>query len=250
MFSLLFVIISIQSCDNPTSSNLEQNSGVIFTFDDHTINEWVKADSIFHQKNWKATFCVSQFPYLTEKEKLSILQLQNNGNEIACHGTHHERAVYYIKEHSVKEYLEYEIYPSLIEMEKYGIEVSSFAYPGGVRNALTDSVLFNCFSLLRGTTFRSLPPEQHKCFSSLNNSDSLVFALGIDSHYKHLHLAYIKTLLNFAKENRKIIIFYGHHICKVDSAKFVTSYKTIDFICNYVNDNNMDFYTLSDLIDN
>lgn len=239
-------MILINGCSNPTSNEVMLTGGVILTFDDHNIDEWVKADSILHVKKWKATFCISEFPSLTEKEKSWILHLQQNGNEIACHGTNHERATYYIEQHSVKEYLEREIYPSIVEMERYGLDITSFAYPGGVRDSHTDSVLLNYFSLLRGTTFNTLPPEQHKCFTSLEDHDSLVYAIGIDSHYKHMHLDYIKTLLQFAKEKNKIIIFYGHKI-SLKEDEYVTTYSTLNFISDYVNENKMKFYTLRDL---
>ncbi len=226
---------------------IENNGGVILTFDDNSVSDWLKADSIYSLKNWKATFCIAKFPELDESDRQGIVALQNNGNEIAFHGTHHVRAAWYIRDHSVQEYLDYEILPGLNLMKSYGLNIRSFAYPGGVRNTLSDSALFNYFKVLRGTTFFNGSPEEQNCYTTLNNGDSLVFALGLDNHYEHMHLDYIYELLSYAKRENKIILFYGHRILDDDTTRYVTSYHTLNFITAFVKENKMKYYTLSEL---
>ena len=82
-------------CDDYTGPG-----AIVLTFDDRHIDEWYKADSIFSIYNWKATFCVSAYGTLTENQKLKLLSLQNNGNEIALHGTHHYNALEYLSNYT------------------------------------------------------------------------------------------------------------------------------------------------------
>jgi hypothetical protein len=243
---ILLVLFGCKKSSNPVHNLGSENGGVILTFDDFSVEDWLKADSIYSKAGWKATFCITKFPELSEARRQGIVTLKNNGNEIAFHGTHHVRAAWYIRDHSVQEYIDYEITPGLEMMRSYGLNPTSFAYPGGVRDAISDSVLFNFFSLLRATTFNSGIPENQNCYTTLEGSP-LVYALGIDNHYKHMHLDYIYELLSYANSNNKIIIFYGHRILDDDTTAYVTSYHTLNFITDFVERNKMKYYTLSEL---
>lgn len=241
---VISIFVFFYSCKDPSD---QQKSGIVLTFDDYFIDNWLKADSIFSKYHWKATFCVSKFPELSKKIKKKLLILQNNGNEIAFHGTHHERASFYIQKNTLQNYIDYEITPGLKEMEDYGLDISSFAYPGGVRDGLTDKILLNYFSVLRGTTYNALPPSQHNCFINCDKNSNLVFAIGIDSHYEHFSIEYIESLLDYAKDEDKIIVFYGHSIEDKENKEYVTSYNTLTKICDFAVKNDLKFYTLSDL---
>lgn len=249
--SILFILFTLLGCDSPNSiSDISSNNpGVILTFDDNSVDDWIKADSIYSKRDWKATFNVSNFIDLDENQQRNLLKLQERGNEIAFHGTHHIRAAYYLKEHSPEEYLDYEIIPGLTKMDKMGFHISSFAYPGGVRNAFTDSLLFNFFTVLRGTTFLAIPPSEQKCFTTIGGYKKLVYAIGLDNHYEHMHLDYIESLLQYAVDENKIVLFYGHHIEDDDTTKYVTSYKTLNFICDFIEKHRLNYYTLSEVVE-
>jgi len=247
-FALAILILACHSSLN--QPEIENESGVILTFDDNSIDSWFRADSIFKNDGWKATFCIAKFHEINQAEKYKLLQLQSEGHEIAFHGTHHVRAAYYLNDHTPEEYINYEILPDLDSMKNFGFNISSFAYPGGVRNEISDSILWNYFSVLRGTTFLALPPQAQRCFSKINMNKNklLVYAIGLDSHYEHMRLSYIDTLLNYAFDNSQVVLFYGHHIEEIDTSDYITAYATIEHICDFVKEKRMKFYTLKDLV--
>jgi len=249
---LIIILFTLSQCQQLTSPFKKESfhGGVVLTFDDNYVDSWSRADSVFQKYNWKATFCITEFHKLNEKQKKDLLFLQSEGNEIAFHGTHHERAAYYLNSHSPSEYLNYEIFPDLNAMKKYGFNIKCFAYPGGVRSKQTDSLLWNYFKVLRSTTFLALPPEEQRCFATKKDTTGgkrLVFAIGIDSHYKHMRISYIDTLLNYAYKNSFVVLFYGHHIEKNVTQKYITAYSTLKHICDFVEKKRMKFYTLSNL---
>ncbi len=249
-YLLISTLLLLGSCDKLDSPVAEEyHGGVIFTFDDNYVDTWIRADSIFQDLDWKATFCIAKFHTLSRDKKDDLLYLQSEGNEIAFHGTNHLRAAYYLRDHTHEEYLKTEIFPDLNAMKRYGFDVTSFAYPGGVRSPETDSLLWNYFDVLRGTTFLALNPAEQRCFASLKDTlnKRLVFAIGIDSHYEHMRLSYIDSLLNYAYDNSKVVLFYGHFIEKVANRKYVTTYSTITHICKFVKEKGMRFFTLRDL---
>ncbi len=246
----LFINMLILGCESSINQYEEEiDSGVIFSFDDYSVESWCRADSIFITQGWRATFCITKFHNISQTDKNKLLQLQSEGHEIAFHGTHHIRAAYFLNKHTPQEYLDYEILPDLNLMKDYGFDITSFAYPGGVRDNISDSILWNYFDVLRGTTFLALMPESQKCFSQTdNNNKILVYGLGLDSHYEHVRLSYIDTLLNYAYDNSKVVIFYGHHIEEIDTSDYITSYATIQHICDFVKEKKMKFYTFKDLL--
>ena len=130
-------------------------------------------------------------------------------------------------------------------MRDKGFVVSSFAYPYGIRNRKIDRALLNHFKILRGATYGKKDPSRHKNFA---NGSRIVFGLGIDKHYGN-NIAYILKMLEYAKKNSKIVIFFGHHASnKSNSYKYTTTYSTLETICKYVVTNNMRFMTMKDLI--
>lgn len=219
---------------------------IVLTFDDKYIDEWYKADSIFSIYNWKATFCVTAYPTLTENEKLKLMMLQNNGHEIASHGTHHYNALSYLSNHSMDEYIKNEILPSLNEMQKDGLNITSFAYPGGVRSVELDLALFDYFPVLRGTTYGKISAKSKSHYLIRGEKELLVCGLGTDNHSSDSDIDYFINLLEYAHKENIALILYGHKIN--DTSKDVTSYNTINAICNYVQQNGMEFLTLRELV--
>ena len=230
-------------CDTGSSGN----GAVVLTFDDRHIDEWYQADSIFSIYNWKATFCVSAYGTLTENEKLKLETLQNNGHEIASHSTHHYNALEYLSKNSMDEYIKNEILPSLNEMQNDGLNITSFVYPGGVRSVELDLALFDYFSVLRGTTYDKISAKSKSHFLKKGEKELLVCGLGIDNHYSHFEIDYIINLLEYAHKENIALILYGHKIADDDTSEYVTSYNTLEEICNYVQRSGMKFLSLREL---
>jgi len=246
---IILLLLFLCSCENyfKICNDYDGPGAIVLTFDDRYIDEWYKADSIFSIYNWKATFCVSAYGTLTENQKLQLLSLQNNGNEIASHGTHHYNALEYLSNHSMDEYIKNEIQPSLNEMQKDGLNITSFAYPGGVRSVELDIALFDYFTVLRGTTYDKFSTKSKSHFTKRGDDELLVVGLGIDNHYEHFDIDDIMSLLEYAANEGIAVIFYGHKIANDNISNYVTSYDTIDKICRYAKEKGMEFLTLREL---
>jgi len=247
---LIFLSLALTNCDNMCNYCSPEEKGpgaIVLTFDDKYINEWFTADSIFSIYEWKATFCVTKYGMLTDSEKQKLMTLQNNEHEIASHGGEHFRATEYLSNHTLEEYTNEEILPSLDSMEYDGFDISSFVYPFGSRSVETDLTLFNYFSVLRGTTWKHSAKSSEKCFVNKGTNEMIAYGLGIDSHYEYFSTDYILSLLKYANEEDLAVIFYGHNIDSDDTPNYVTSYNTLHEICNFAQQNDMEFLTLKEL---
>jgi len=244
---LPLLLIKCDLINNYCDTGASGNGAIVLTFDDSHIDAWYKADSIFSIYNWKATFCVSAYGTLTENQKLKLLSLQNNGHEIALHGTHHYNASEYLSNHSMDEYIKNEIMPSLIEMQNDGLNITSFAYPGGVRSVELDLALFDYFPVLRGTTYDKISSKSKSHFLKRGEKELLVCGLGIDNHYSHFEIDYIINLIEYAHKENIALILYGHRIADDDTLEYVTSYNALEEICNYVQRSGMKFLSLREL---
>jgi peptidoglycan-N-acetylglucosamine deacetylase len=237
--------ISVQVIPPPASAG-----GVVLTFDDHFINEWYQADLVLRKYNWKATFnvcCINS--YTTEKSN-KLLELKNAGHEIANHSLKHQNALDFIADYGPSEYIRQEILPVNDWLGARGIAVKSFAYPFGKRNDETDILLFNYFDILRGVGSAVYWKQisDHNCF--FDNSP-LVYGFCIDESQTYFqnreYFQYITDLLTYARDNNKILILLAHKTIDQVTDLYETKISTLDFICNFMKQNNMKYYTLSEL---
>lgn len=129
-------------------------------------------------------------------------------------------------------------------MDNNSLPTTSFAYPNGARNTSIDNILFNDFEILRGTTYGNSNPPTQNCYY---NGNRIVFGLGIDNSYPHFSISYFLSLLQYAKNNNKIVIFYAHKPVEKAQANYETEFETLIQICQFVKANNMKFYKISEL---
>ena len=241
----ILISISFFGIYNKYFAFKEYQAGVIISFDDHYVDEWLWADSILQKYNWKASFNLSNFDKFDNKKYSKLRFLQNEGHEMACHGLNHLDAIETIQDSGAQHYLDIEILPMLNIMKKEFGGVSTFVYPYGSRNEETDEVLLKYFSILRGTTWFKEDLDGESCF--FNNGSHEVDALGIDDNYEQMNIQNITNKLNYARDNNKILVLYAHFPCDSVIRKYQISINTLEYISNYVNENNMRFYTFSDL---
>ena len=244
---MLLCTFFLFSCGNKKTlkkNKTSYNSGVVLTFDDTTINEWFEADHTLKKYSWKATFCVSKINTLSHSEIEKLLHLQSEGHEIAGHSLNHFNATTFVAQNGINEYINQEINPMLDLMNHYSLKVSSFAYPFGFRNKTIDTALLCKFKIVRGTTYGSESPSQQNCYY---NNSKLVYGIGIDTRHPSFSIPYLLKLLDYAKRNHKILILFGHKPVTTVTANYQTEMKTLNLICNYVKQNKMKFYTLSEL---
>ena len=207
-------------------------AGVAITFDDNYVDEWYDAAKVLEKYNWKATFFISQFNTLSSKELNKLKWI-------------HLKASPFEKNNGKANYLETEIFPMINSMNQKSFEIHSFAYPYGSRDSLTDTILLNEFNIIRGTTYGNEPPHLQRCY--FDNQSRVLFGLGIDNNYAQYSIPYFLSLLEYAKANNKVVVFYAHKPVLKSKSKYETEYKTLIAICKYIQDNDMKFYTVSDL---
>lgn len=218
--------------------------GVILSFDDAYVNEWFDTNKELKQYGWRGTFCVSKINRLKHYQVKKLLELQKEGHEIAGHGLNHINAADFIRIHTINEYMRQEINPMLELMNFYGLKVSSFAYPYGGRTKKLDAALLDKFKIVRGRAFCEEVAFKQGCY--FNNS-RLVFSFSIDDTHNHFNIPHLLELLDYAKNNNKILILNSHKTVKKVTGDYQTDEEALKLICQYVKRNNMKFYTLTDL---
>jgi hypothetical protein len=176
-------------------------------------------------------------------------ELADAGHEVTGHGFGHLDAVKYIDSLGVEEYLNKDIYPMLELMEQDRFSVKSFAYPFGSRSEETDEVLLTMFDILRGGGSGSnYTSVVRNCFFE---GSPVVYSFGIDEYKNYFDgLDYEQCLLDvlkYARDNKKIILVHGHRTVENVTDEYETSFSALELICKFVNDNNMKYYTFSDL---
>ncbi len=244
---ILLCTFFLYSCENKLKkleSKPLYKAGVVLSFDDNYVNEWFEADKKLRHYSWKATFCVSNITTLNSSEIYKLLKLQSEGHEIAGHGFNHLNAKKFVAQNGIESYIHQEIDPMMRLMQFYSLKVTSFAYPFGFRNKTIDAELSKKFKILRATTYGKENPMYQNCYF---NNTRLVYAIGIDTDHPNFSIPYLKKLLDFAKRKNKVLIVFGHKPVENVNANYQTKMETLDLICNYVNHNNMLFYSLSDL---
>jgi peptidoglycan-N-acetylglucosamine deacetylase len=251
LLTLGILLAGLNSCKEDVVDVLPEinNGGIIISFDDRNVSEWHAADIRLKNYNWKASFCISSYSKLTLNEIQKLHELADAGHEIAGHGYAHRDAVRTIDSLGADEYLNTEIYPMLELMENDRFSVKSFAYPFGSRNAETDELLFGHFDVLRGVgRGSSYTDAVRNCFYE---GSPLVYSFGIDEMTPYFAgLDYeqcIRDVLTYARDNKKILLVYGHKPVENVTEAYQTSLSTLELISNFINENNMKFYTLSDL---
>lgn len=233
------------SCEKPEAVIKPQIiPGVVLSFDDAYVNEWFATNKELKQYAWKGTFFVSKINTLKQYQIQKLLELQKQGHEIAGHGLNHYNAADFIRINTVYEYMHQEINPMLDLMNFYGLKVSSFAYPYGGRTKKLDAALLKKLNIIRGRAFCEEVAFKQGCYF---NHSKLVFSFSIDDTHNHFNIPHLLELLDYAKNNHKILILNSHKTVKKVTGDYQTKEETLKLICQYVKRNNMQFYTLSDL---
>jgi peptidoglycan/xylan/chitin deacetylase (PgdA/CDA1 family) len=243
---VITILLNIANAAVAENNEIQYQAGVAISFDDLFVNEWYGANEVFREYTWKATFYISRFYRLSEEEIEKLHELKKEGHEIAAHGFHHIRATDYIAENGVQAWLDYEINPMMEMMHANNFFPTTFAYPYGNRNSAIDTLLLEQFKILRGTTRATPDLDSLRAFFSNSN---VVYGLGIDSQRPDFNLDYVLSALQFAKDNNKILVIFGHKTVPEHQDRNETDYKTLVDICEFVVQNNMRFYTMDELSD-
>ena len=223
---------------------------VILTFDDNFTDNWLDADEKLAAYAWKATFFITGARDAVETRWPELNALQNNGHEIGAHTVNHTNITRF--DGTVAEYMETDVLPNLELLEEGGLNVSSFAYAEGATNREFEEALLEVFTSLRGIAGSS-PSAANGRFYATQPGELL--GLSIDERSSRgtlgtTEIDYILDALDTAKEKDEALILYGHNI--VDGAVgditgLGLTFERLEQIVKYVDENNMEFLTMSDL---
>lgn len=126
-----------------------ERGALLLTFDDANYDSWVKYIALFEKYGAKVTFFPSGELGDAALEKLA--QLRKAGHTLGSHTVDHVNVPQYVQEHGEDVFWEKQVAPHLRAYGKIGVEISSFAYPNGRRNAKTDEILLRRgFKRIRG----------------------------------------------------------------------------------------------------
>ncbi len=220
--------------------------GIILSFDDHFIKQWLDARDIFEKYNARATFFISEFDRLSDEQIDGLLALQNAGHCIGCHSLRHKDALDTIEKIGADKYLDEEIIPAINLMSQAGIKNPDrcFAYPVSSRNEHTDKVLLKIFDYLRCGLPQKLWREIPIPIKSLKPKQWLR-SISIDEN-GGLEIEKICELLDTLKKENSIVIFYSHSIQQQGDVNHITPAK-LEAILQYSADINLFTYSFADL---
>jgi peptidoglycan-N-acetylglucosamine deacetylase len=214
LISLLLIIL-FSTC---RQKKVVQQAGIAISFDDRFVKEWYQLRPLLKKYNAKCTFFITQPDSLSHEEVMLLRQLQNEGNEIGCHGAIHVRSMFYIWDFSLDEYMEKEIFPALKTMKKQGFSPKTFAHPGGSQTWYSDRELLKYFTLLRDVSMKTRTLWDFDYTHEVEEIDEIfhqhdgtrkVNALLIDTSAK-LTIDDIKKGLKRASKEGSVMMMFGH----------------------------------------
>jgi PKD repeat protein len=225
-----------------TETPAGSHPGIALTFDDNSIDQWYAIRGLLQQYNAHATFFVTQYANLDKDQINELKALQADGNEIGYHGYAHLDATAYLENHTVNDYMNNEIINGVTLMRADGFDPVDFALPGGAgdENSGLMAALQQYFTHIRGIN-RAPPYYQY------GSNVPLIHAQGIDDISYGQSINDLYNYISTAKENDEIIIFYGHIPVQTVTDEYQVSYDRLDNILKNGSDQNMTFYTISEI---
>jgi len=155
---------------------------------------------------------------------------------------YHTDAAAYLENHTIQQYLDYEIIPGINLMKADGFDPVDFSYPYGSgydNDQLTDS-LEQYFIHLRNTNHGSV-------YYEYGSGTPMIHAQGIDDTSYGQSLDDIYNCISAAKAHDEIVIFYCHEPVPANPGSYQTSYDRLDKILKNVSVNNLKTFTISEI---
>lgn len=233
---------------NPNLENpLTEEPGIVFSFDDRSVEDWYSLKELFKENGVRASFFVCKPQELTEKDFQMLAELEEDGHEIGAHSTNHLKLEEFLQDHSLEEYVKEEIDYCKNFLEEKGFKVDSYAFPFGVFTEELVQEVEQDFSSLRGTAYTSEEirmKDLEKVYFTCGKNHSFLYGVGIDQVYEN-SLEEIKIALEKAKKEEKIIVFYSHHVLRDDL--YTTKEETFKQIIEMGKELDLRFYTVRNL---
>jgi peptidoglycan/xylan/chitin deacetylase (PgdA/CDA1 family) len=260
---LLILCLTVVVCGFVSGVEMKQNNGnvksltapgVVLTFDDHSVADWVKILPIFKKYGAHVTFFIDHWDTLSSKQIAGLKELQAAGHAIGCHGMRHRRAVTYSREHSMEKYMADEITPAVRLMNDAGFNPTCFAYPCSSNNKETDRALLGIFRHLRTGCGKGDTPLAglDKIFvpvDEIKASDCLIGTSVQPHSVDDSIIDEVAEAFKRAKENNEILVFYAHDIREKDTPgphNYITP-DALETILESAKASDLRFYTFDDL---
>ncbi len=192
--------------------------GVVLTFDDRSVANWVRALPLFRRYGAHVTFFVDHWDKLSPQQLRGLERLRAAGHAVGCHGLRHRKAVEYSRGHSMTRYLADEITPAVELMRKAGFDPTCFAYPCSQHDADTDTALLEVFRHLRSGCGRGkgrrLAQVAH-IFTPLDRVKGRGCLIGtcVQPHAADAPvIAEVAEAFRRVKTRGELVVFYAHDI--------------------------------------
>lgn len=228
----------------------ETKAGIAIGFDDsERADTWIAYHTNYGAaKNWKATFNV--YETAVAQQLTDIGALVTAGHALANHGLTADGTIkkydpYKTNAQFVTDILEY------IDdwmFAQFGVRSTCFVYPYGDWDQF-----YNEYAIANSTYkgFRRIGAiinyeQANAIFSQSRSNNGNMMAGSVDNLDDSEYTSIILPALQYAKNNNKIVMLYGHDILETEGAQAVKR-TVLDSICDFVNTNDMKFYTYNEL---
>jgi peptidoglycan/xylan/chitin deacetylase (PgdA/CDA1 family) len=239
--ALLLVLLFV-GCKKFEKPGSLQDPGVVITFDDNYVDNWMEYLPMLDSAGVRATFYICRYNRLTADQKNDLKTIQSHGHEIAFHTTNHYNMMDYVykEKHTIDELMKKEIEDGLKMMNRDGFFPTTFAYPAGAHNGLFDKMLkryFKSVRALNGTNdfSKSLAPTER---------NDVLYGLGIDKSSNRSD-DNIMQMIKSAFDNRDCAVFVAHNINKNISLS-VTKERLLKMFA-YIKSLGLKYYTASEI---
>lgn len=188
---------------------------VLLTFDDDFVQQWYEHRDLLAEHDVPATFMVTRWGDLSDEEVAQLLELEQEGHELGCHGLTHENPKDYAAEHSAEEYVQDEVLPAVELMRSDGVEPSSYSYPWGGRSSELDEAIGQHFDILRDSG-RITQVDR-----ILYRADDGELAHGARIDHGYAPEDGLRELLEQARAEDAAVVLYTHRILVESEASHV-----------------------------
>ncbi len=127
-------------------------AGLALAFDDHDVDDWLKLRPVLAAHHAHVTFFVCCWSTLTADQRAGLATLAAEGHDIEPHGVAHRAAREYMKDHTLEQYLQDEVWPSFDVLVAAGLpKPTTFAYAGGIHDGAVDDAILARVARVRVT---------------------------------------------------------------------------------------------------
>jgi peptidoglycan/xylan/chitin deacetylase (PgdA/CDA1 family) len=239
-FFLAVVCFFTAGCYKYERQGNVEKPGIALTFDDGSVDNWVKYLPLLDSFGAKATFYISSYHLFNANERDQLKEIQRHGHEIAYHTTFHHDLCEYLKLHGLNDLMQKEIYQDLKKMNRDGFYPTTFAYPMGSHNEYLDAQLLKMFKSVRALNGTN---DLGKSVTR-TTSNTLLYGLGMDNDRRSNGT--IEKMIDLAYKNHNCLVLIGHQIGN-PRAQYQVPYHKLKFILEKAKSLNMYFYTATEI---